>query len=121
MKRGRVTKLITLAGLAESVADAERKLKAGAIKIGGEVVTQTHIEIPSGAKTTIRVGKRAKIVDLYFPGVGDCVIVDGRQGNFQVVSSTFGQMAIVSFLDIEGKPTINESVSLSALSPCAPG
>jgi tyrosyl-tRNA synthetase len=116
-KLGRVAKLITLTGLAESVADADRKLKAGAVKIGGQVVTQTHIEIQSGTKTAIRVGKRAKIVHMYFPAVGDRVNVDGRQGAFLVLSATFGQMASVSLLDIEGKPTIKESVSLGALSP----
>jgi hypothetical protein len=116
-KRGRVAKLITLAGLAESVADGERKLKAGAVKIGSEVVTQTHIEIPSGSKTMIRVGKRAKIVNVYFPAVGDRVIVDDRRGIFVVVSAIWGQMAIVSLLDIEGKPTITEPVSLGALFP----
>jgi tyrosyl-tRNA synthetase len=121
MKRGRVAKLIALAGLAESVADAERKVKAGAVRIGGEVVTQTHIEIPAGIKTTVRVGKRAKVAHMYFPAVGDHVIVDDRQGTFVVLSAIFGQMATVSLLDIEGKQTIVESVSLGALSPCELG
>jgi tyrosyl-tRNA synthetase len=120
MKRGRVAKLITLAGLAESVTDGERKLKAGAVKIGGETVTQTYIELTSETKTTIRVGQQARIVRIYFPAVGDRVFVELRQGIFVVVFAIFGQMAIVSLLDIEGKPTIKEPVSLGALSPCDP-
>src|ERR1035437_1967228 len=38
MRRGRLTKLITLTGLADSVADADRKVKANAVRINGEVV-----------------------------------------------------------------------------------
>jgi len=118
--RGRVSKLITLAGLADSVADADRKLKAGAVRIDGEVVSQTHIMIPPGIKRTIRVGKRAKIVEPYFPVAGDRVSIDvpNKQGAYQVVSASFGQMATVCLLDNQGNLTdFTEQVPPGDLSP----
>jgi tyrosyl-tRNA synthetase len=120
--RGRVAKLVTLAGLAESAAEADRKLKEGAVRIDGEIVKQTHIAIPSGTKTTIRVGKRAKIVHLYLPCVGEQVTIDmpEKQGLYQVESASFGPMATVWLLDSQGNQTIKESVPLDLLSPVIP-
>jgi len=120
--RGRVAKLVTLAGLAESAAEADRKLKEGAVRIDGEIVKQTHIAIPSGTKTTIRVGKRAKIVHLYLPCVGEQVTIDmpEKQGLYQVESASFGPMATVWLLDSQGNQTIKESVPLGLLSPVIP-
>ena len=117
--RGRVAKLVTLAGLADSVAEADRKLKEGAVRIDGEVVNQTHIVIPSGAKKTIRVGKRAKVVHIYFPAVGDRVTIDmpQKQGLYEVISASFGPLATVRLLDNQGNPTITESVPPGILSP----
>ena len=118
-QRGRVAKLLTMAGLAESAAEADRKLKEGAVRIDGEVISQTHIVIPPGAQKTIRVGKRAKLVYMYFPAPGDRVIIDDppRQGTFEVVSASFGPMATVSFLDSAGNLTIIEPVPAGALFP----
>jgi ribosomal protein S4 len=109
----------TLAGLADSVAEADRKLKEGAVRIDGEVVNQTHIVIPSGAKKTIRVGKRAKVVHMYFPAVGDRVTIDmpQKQGLYEVISASFGPLDIVRLLDNQGNPTITESVPPGILSP----
>jgi tyrosyl-tRNA synthetase len=117
--RGRVAKLVTLAGLADSAAEADRKLKEGAIRIDGEVVNQTHMVIPSGTKKTIRVGKRAKVAYMYFPVAGDRVTIDmpQKQGIYEVISASFGQMATVRYLDSHGNPTITEQVPSGLLSP----
>jgi tyrosyl-tRNA synthetase len=118
MRRGRVAKLITLAKLADSVADADRKVKANAVRIDGEVVNQTHIDIPSGTKKTIRIGKRAKVVHVYSPDVGECVTIDGRGELYQVVSATYGSLATVDLLDSKGNPTgFTEQVPPGDLSP----
>jgi tyrosyl-tRNA synthetase len=69
----RVDKLLVRCGLADSVADAARKIKAGAVRIGGRIEQKTHIlveslpaELPISVDgipeaIPIRVGKRAKI------------------------------------------------------------
>ena len=57
----RVSKLITLAGLATSSTEAERKVKEGAVRIEGEVVKQSHLALNGATRLTLRVGKRAKI------------------------------------------------------------
>ena len=69
----RVDKLLVRCGLADSVADATRKIKAGAVRIGGRVEQNTYIlvealpaELPISVDgipeaIPIRVGKRAKI------------------------------------------------------------
>jgi tyrosyl-tRNA synthetase len=59
--RVRVSKLLTAAGLAASATEADRKIKEGAVRIGGEVVRQAHISLNGSGRVTIRVGKRAKI------------------------------------------------------------
>jgi tyrosyl-tRNA synthetase len=59
--RVRVSKLLTLVGLAASATEADRKVKEGAVRIDGEVVRQTHIALNGGPRLTIRVGKRAKV------------------------------------------------------------
>jgi tyrosyl-tRNA synthetase len=116
--QGRLAKLLVLAGLAGSAAEADRKLKEGAVKINGEVVRQTHFAIAAGTKITVRIGKRAKLVHIYFPAVGSRVKIDGKDGNYEVVSASFGPMAIVRLLDSDGKPTsFTEPVPAGALSP----
>jgi ribosomal protein S4 len=117
--RGRVAKLVTLAGLANSVAEADRKVKERAVRINGEVIDETHLVVPSGTKITIRVGKHAKIVDIYFPAAGDRVVIDGKkQGLYQVVSACFGEWAIVCLLDPQGNPTaFTEPVPPGEISP----
>jgi len=51
-----VEKLIARIGLAESVADASRKRKAGAIEINGQRVTELLIPA-TGAELLVQVGK----------------------------------------------------------------
>ncbi|MGC2162548.1 MAG: tyrosine--tRNA ligase [Silvibacterium sp.] len=64
--RVRVSKLLTLSGLAASASEADRKIKEGAVRVEGEVVKQAHLALNgSGSglgKLTVRVGKRAKVV-----------------------------------------------------------
>jgi tyrosyl-tRNA synthetase len=57
----RVDKLLALTGLADSVTDAARKLKAGAVEINGEIYKELLL---TGAADTlvIRVGKKWKRV-----------------------------------------------------------
>ena len=62
----RLDRLLFRCGLAESVSDAGRKIKAGAVRVNNEVQTRTHVfigEIPF--KFSLRVGKRMKIVVIY--------------------------------------------------------
>ena len=59
--RVRVSRLLTATQLADSSTDADRKLKAGAVRIDGEVVKQSHIVVLTPARITLRVGKRAKV------------------------------------------------------------
>ena len=54
----RVDKLVALIGLAESVSDANRKLKSGAVKINGERVSALALEDPGKADLVIQVGKQ---------------------------------------------------------------
>jgi tyrosyl-tRNA synthetase len=60
----RVSKLLTAAGLAASAAEAERKIKEGAVRVDGEVVRQPHLSLNGSARLTLRVGKRAKVAVL---------------------------------------------------------
>ncbi len=58
----RVTKLLLKAGLASSGAEASRKLAENAIKIHGQVVTNSFFALESlPARLTVRIGKRAKL------------------------------------------------------------
>ena len=117
--RGRVAKLVTLAGLSESAAEADRKLREGAVRIDGEVVKQTHVVMKPGSKATVRVGKRAKVVHLYFPAPGDRVTIDMPQksGIYEVVSAKYGDDATVRFVSSGGNLTITESVPPGLLTP----
>ena len=53
-----VEKLIARVGLAESVSDASRKRKAGAIEINGERVMELVIPAPQAGELRIQVGKQ---------------------------------------------------------------
>jgi tyrosyl-tRNA synthetase len=57
----RVDKLLARVGLAESVSDAVRKIKAGAVQINGEKVKEVLLKNPS-AELLIQVGKNWKRV-----------------------------------------------------------
>ena len=59
----RMPKLLVAAGLAESRSDAERKLKAGAVEINGERVTDLLYSNGAGPMT-VRVGKKWKRINL---------------------------------------------------------
>ena len=59
--RVRLSKLLTLVGLAASSTEADRKVKEGAVRVDGEVVKQSHLSLNGTKRLTIRVGKRARI------------------------------------------------------------
>ncbi len=57
----RVDKLLALVGLADSVTDASRKLKAGAVEINGDIQKDLLLP-PASALLVIRLGKKWKRV-----------------------------------------------------------
>jgi tyrosyl-tRNA synthetase len=57
----RVDKLLAKVGLADSVTDAARKIKAGAVEINGEKVKELVLSNPP-AEMVIQVGKNWKRV-----------------------------------------------------------
>ncbi|HLI63130.1 MAG TPA: tyrosine--tRNA ligase [Terriglobales bacterium] len=62
----RLDKLVFNCGLSDSVSDAARKLKAGAVRVNNEVQTATHIMVTELPFTfSLRVGKRMKVAVLY--------------------------------------------------------
>ncbi|HEX4005434.1 MAG TPA: tyrosine--tRNA ligase [Acidobacteriaceae bacterium] len=118
--RGRVAKLLSLAGLAESATEADRKLREGAVRIDGEVIRQPNMVMPSGKRAIIRVGRRTKLVHLYFPSVGDRVRIDSefKRDIFEVVSVDPAGTATLRRLDPQGNPTdFTESAPIGMLSP----
>jgi len=58
----KLDKVLARAGLADSATDAQRKLKAKAVKIGGEVKTEPTLAVTLPAEFTIRVGRLMKRV-----------------------------------------------------------
>ena len=57
----RLDKLIALCGLAESVADAQRKIKQGAVKVDSAAAGETRIAAPAlPATLMLRVGRKMK-------------------------------------------------------------
>ena len=57
----RADKLLVKMGLADSASDATRKVKQGAVRVGGDVVQGTHLGVPSlPVRLVVRAGKRAK-------------------------------------------------------------
>ena len=54
----RVTALLAQAGLASSNAEAGRKLKEGAVRINGEVVTNPQAQLPADFEGLLQIGKR---------------------------------------------------------------
>ena len=57
----RIDKLIALVGLADSVTDATRKIKAGAVEIDGKIQKEISLSGASGT-LVVRVGKKWKRV-----------------------------------------------------------
>ncbi len=58
----KVDKLLVKTGLADSGSDAQRKIKAGAVKIDGEVHKDLYIAIKPGSEMVLRVGRSMKKV-----------------------------------------------------------
>jgi tyrosyl-tRNA synthetase len=56
----KLDKVLTRAGLAESGSDAQRKLKAGAVKIEGAVQNDPVLKVTLPADFTLRVGRQMK-------------------------------------------------------------
>jgi len=62
----RLDKLLVKCGLADSVSDAQRKLKAGAVRVNTGVEKSTRIMVKRlPARLTLRVGRKLKIAVLY--------------------------------------------------------
>jgi tyrosyl-tRNA synthetase len=59
-----VAKLLAKAALAESVADAQRKIKAGSVKIDGESCKELFVKVQLPAEKILRVGRKMKKVVL---------------------------------------------------------
>jgi tyrosyl-tRNA synthetase len=60
----KLDKLLVKAGLAESNSDAQRKIKAGAVKIDGAVSKELHASFGLGVEKVVRVGRSMKKVVL---------------------------------------------------------
>ena len=58
----KLDKVLARAGLADSATDAQRKLKAKAVKIAGEVKTEPTLAVTLPAEFTVRVGRLMKRV-----------------------------------------------------------
>jgi tyrosyl-tRNA synthetase len=58
-----LAKLLVNLGLADSRTDAERKIKVGAVEIGGEKYTSLNIELQPGQEYIFHVGKKWKKVN----------------------------------------------------------
>jgi tyrosyl-tRNA synthetase len=62
----RLDKLIVKCGLADSATDASRKIKEGAVRIGDNVETSTHILLESlPATLPLRVGKKLRVAIIH--------------------------------------------------------
>jgi tyrosyl-tRNA synthetase len=60
----RLDKLVARCGMAESVSDALRKVKAKAVRIDNEVVTDQTASLRAGQEFTLRVGRLIKRITL---------------------------------------------------------
>jgi tyrosyl-tRNA synthetase len=58
--RIKLDKLLFVAGLANSLSDAVRKIKQGAVRVDGELKTEPVIFLRTGKPVTVRVGKRIR-------------------------------------------------------------
>jgi tyrosyl-tRNA synthetase len=59
-----VGKVLAHAGLAESNSDAQRKIKAGSVKIDGETYKEIYLQISLPVEKVFRVGRKMKKVVL---------------------------------------------------------
>lgn len=60
----RMAKLLVQAGLAASASEATRKLGEGAVRVGTDVYKDALLAVELPARLTVRLGKRAKMVNL---------------------------------------------------------
>jgi tyrosyl-tRNA synthetase len=58
----KLDKIIAKAGLAESNSDAQRKIKAGSLKIDGETCKELYLQTSLPAEKVFRVGRKMKKV-----------------------------------------------------------
>jgi tyrosyl-tRNA synthetase len=60
----KIDKVIARAGLAESNSDAQRKIKAGSVKINGETYKELYLQTSLPAEKVFRVGRNMKKIHL---------------------------------------------------------
>jgi tyrosyl-tRNA synthetase len=60
----KLDKLLVKAGLAESNSDAQRKIKAGAVKIDGDVCKELYFALKPGVEVVARVGRLMKRISI---------------------------------------------------------
>jgi len=60
----RMTKLLVQAGLAVSASEATRKLGEGAVRVGTDVYKDNLLAVELPARLIVRLGRRAKMVNL---------------------------------------------------------
>lgn len=60
----KLDKLLAKAGMADSVSDGMRKIKAKAVRVDGEVKTEPILHVQAPAELTLRVGRQIKKVKL---------------------------------------------------------
>jgi tyrosyl-tRNA synthetase len=60
----KIDKVIVKAGLADSNSDAQRKIKAGSLKIDGETYKELYLQTSLPAEKVFRVGRKMKMVHL---------------------------------------------------------
>ena len=62
--RVKLDKLLAKSGLASSVSDAVRKIKANSVRIDGEVKSELFLTVKAPAELTVRVGRQIKKVSI---------------------------------------------------------
>jgi tyrosyl-tRNA synthetase len=60
----KIDKVIARAGLAESNSDAQRKIKAGSLKIDGETCKELYLQTAIPTEKIFRVGRKMKKISL---------------------------------------------------------
>lgn len=60
----KLDKILVRAGLADSGSDAQRKIKAGSVKIDGQVHKELYIQLSAGSGIVVRVGRSMKRITI---------------------------------------------------------
>lgn len=60
----KLDKILVKAGMAESGSDAQRKIKAGAVKVDGQVHKDLYIQLGTGPGVVVRVGRQMKRISI---------------------------------------------------------